>query len=201
MQWGIGSVLVAVALAFAIRYWTHGRIYVSTDNAYVNAHTVEVAAQVSGPVVALYVRDNQAVAQDQPLFQIDPRPYQLALDRAGAQLEIARQSVSQQAAAVSAAQAQLAQREAELRNARSNYACMEELVRQGFLSRQGGEAASTQLATAQAAVKAAHAAAGAAAAAQRAPADERLAAHAPQLSEAVPRFLQWRLRRTAQGEM
>ena len=53
------------------------------------------------------------------LFEIDPQPYQLAVDAAEAQLELAYQSNSQDRAAVAAARAQVAQRTAELRNAQS----------------------------------------------------------------------------------
>src|SRR5581483_1151884 len=153
----IALVLVAVAI-FGMRYWQHARTFVSTDDAYVNANTVEIAAQVSGVVTEVHVRDNQHVETGAPLFDIDPRPYQAALDKAQAQLELARQSTLQQSAAVAQAEAQLAQREAELRNATSNYERTRKLVQSGFLSEQGGETARTAVLTAQAAVQAAQAA-------------------------------------------
>jgi membrane fusion protein (multidrug efflux system) len=157
LRWAIVLVLIVVAVVFGLRYWTHGRLYISTDNAYVNAHTVEIAPQVSGAVTAVHVRDNGKVARGEPLFDIDPQPYRIALDKAEAQLALARQSVSQESAGVVAAEAEVKQREAELRNARSNVERTAQLVRQGFLSRQGGESAATQLATAQAALQAARA--------------------------------------------
>jgi len=152
----IGIAVIAVAL-FGYRYWRHSQLYVSTDNAYVNANIVEVAAQISGPVTHVYVRDNQQVKPGDPLFDIDPEPYRAALEKAQAQLRLAEQAVSQQNAAVQAAEAQVAQRRAELQNARSNNARDQRLVRQGFISRQGSEAARTQEATAVAALQAAQA--------------------------------------------
>lgn len=157
IKWLIVIAVVLVAAVFAYRYWRHSQMYVSTDNAYINANTVEIAAQVSGQVVTVHVRDNQQVNTGDPLFEIDPRPYQLALDKAQAQLQLAEQNVSQQSAAVSAAQAQVAQRQAELRNARDNNARTQQLVKQGFLSQQGAETARTQVATAEAALRAAQA--------------------------------------------
>lgn len=157
LQWAIVAAVLIAAVIFAFRYWQHARQYASTDNAYINANTVEIAAQISGPVIRVYVTDNQQVASGDPLFDIDPAPFHLAVEKAQAQLRLAEQSVGQQSAAVAAAQAQVAQREAELRNAESNNARTQRLVRQGFLSRQGSEAAGTQVATATAALHAAQA--------------------------------------------
>ncbi len=47
--------------------------------------SVEVRPRVSGYVTALGFRDGQDVTKGQLLFQIDPRPYQAALDLANAQ--------------------------------------------------------------------------------------------------------------------
>ncbi len=51
----------------------------STDDAYVQADTVNVAAQVTGPVAEINVQDHQIVAAGQLLFTIDPRPFQIAV--------------------------------------------------------------------------------------------------------------------------
>jgi membrane fusion protein, multidrug efflux system len=152
----IAAILIAAGIV-GMRYWLHSQRYVSTDNAYLNANTVQIAAQISGPVIRVYVKDNQAVKVGDSLFDIDPRSYQLALEKAQAQLHLAGQSVAQQSAAVAAAQAQVAQRAAELKNAQSNNARTQRLVKQGFLSEQGSEAARTQAATAAAALRAAQA--------------------------------------------
>ncbi|MEX3817042.1 multidrug transporter subunit MdtN [Paraburkholderia sp. BR14262] len=58
----------------------------STDDAYVYADTINVVPEVSGRIVDLSVRDNQAVRKGDLLFRIDPRPYQAALDQARARL-------------------------------------------------------------------------------------------------------------------
>jgi len=137
----IVGVVLAALIAGGVAYWLHGRGFASTDNAYVNANTVDVAAQVVGQVVEVYVRDQQRVAAGAPLFDIDPRNYEAALAKAEAQLALARQSEQQQQAAVSVARAQLAQRQAEEVNARHNEARTQQLVASGFYSKQGGEAA------------------------------------------------------------
>jgi membrane fusion protein (multidrug efflux system) len=150
--------LLAAAVIAGVAYWLHARGFASTDNAYVNADTVDVAAQVTGQVVAVYVRDQQHVEAGAPLFDIDPRNYEAAVAKAEAQLALARQNEQSQVAAVAAARAQLAQRQAEAANARHVSHRTQQLVASGFFSKQGGEEARTQAVTAEAAVHAAEAA-------------------------------------------
>jgi multidrug resistance efflux pump len=59
-------------------------------DAYVTADIVTVAPQVSGPMLRLAVTDNQSVATGDLLFTIDPRPYQIELDREKATLALAQ---------------------------------------------------------------------------------------------------------------
>ncbi|MCC6194625.1 MAG: HlyD family secretion protein [Burkholderiales bacterium] len=152
------TAIVAIAAAFAgVAYWLHARGYASTDDAYVNANTVDIAAQVPGQVTAIYIRDQQHVAAGDPLFAIDPRSYEAAVAKAQAQLALARQSVRAQEAEVAVARAQLAQRQAEEADAGHVDERTQTLVRSGFISKQGGDNAHTQLLTAQAAVRAAQA--------------------------------------------
>ena len=156
-KWSIAAVVLIGGIAAGVHYWRLSRIYVTTDNAYVNANRVEMAAQVSGPVSALYVRDQQTVKGGELLLQIDPQPYQLAVDAAEAQLEMVNQTNSQNRAAVAAAQALVAQRTAELNNARSTEQRAAELTRQKLISKQSAETSATEAATAAAAVRAAQA--------------------------------------------
>ena len=157
LKWIVAVVVLLVAAFFGIRYWIDSRHFASTDNAYVQANQVEVAAQVMGTVTEVHVRDQQAVKAGEPLFDIDPRNFEIALDRARAQLEIARQSASQESAGVASAEAVLAQRRAEASNARATWERNQQLMKSGFLSPQGAENARTQVVTAEAAVKAAEA--------------------------------------------
>src|SRR4051812_45270578 len=157
IRWIVVAVVLIVGGAIAVHYWRQSQLYVSTDNAYVNANMVEMAAQVSGPIVAIHVRDQQTVKAGEVLFEIDPRPFQLALDAARAQLELARQSNSSESAAVAMAQAQVAQRQAELRNSQANEKRAKGLIARNLVSKESAEATSTLASTAEAAVKAAEA--------------------------------------------
>jgi membrane fusion protein (multidrug efflux system) len=157
VRWLLAAVLLIAAGAIALHYWRESQLYVSTDNAYVNANIVEIAAQVSGPIVAVHVRDQQTVKTGDPLFEIDPRPFELALESAEAQLELARQSNSSESAAVAMAQAQVAQRQAELRNAQASDKRAKGLMTRNLVSKESAEATNTLASTAEAAVKAAEA--------------------------------------------
>ena len=63
---------------------------VSTDNAYARVAKTAINARVSGQVVNIAVVDNEPVRKGQVLFQINPEPLQIAVNRAQAQLSVAR---------------------------------------------------------------------------------------------------------------
>ena len=157
LKWIVAGLVLAVAAVVGWRYWSEASRYVSTDNAYVNANQVEITAQVIGPVAKVYVRDQQHVAAGDPLFDIDDSNYRIALDRAKAQLEMARQAMAQEGAGIASAEATLVQRRAEASNAQSNWNRQQTLVKSGFISPEAAETARTRLATAEAAVTAAEA--------------------------------------------
>jgi len=79
--WGGVGLLCLLGCYLAFNYLDH---HPSTDDAYVQADTINVAAQVTGPVANIYVRDHQPVAKGQVLFTIDPMPFQIAVDKAAA---------------------------------------------------------------------------------------------------------------------
>jgi membrane fusion protein (multidrug efflux system) len=83
---------IVVLLGAAYWYLTGGR-YVSTDDAYVQAARVQVSTDVSGRVVAIDVKDNEKVNTGQMLFRLDPRPFQIAVDEAKAQLATVRYQI------------------------------------------------------------------------------------------------------------
>jgi membrane fusion protein (multidrug efflux system) len=98
--------LVALAVA-AYVYATGGR-YVTTDNAYVRAGMVAVAANVGGEISKIMVRENQPVKVGDVLFQIDPEPYEIAVAEAEAELSAARLEVESLRAKLDMKQSELA---------------------------------------------------------------------------------------------
>jgi len=144
-------VLALVALSGGSAFVYYSELSRSTENAYINADVVNVAAQVSGRVTAVYIRDNQHVHKGDPLFDIDPEPFEIALSRAQADLALARQAERQDNAEVAVARAQVAQAESDLANARTSFARTRELVARHFLSQQSLDDARTRSQSLQAA--------------------------------------------------
>ncbi len=64
-----------------------------TDDASVWANYIEIAPDVAGRVVQLPVKDNQFVKKGDLLYEIDPRPYEYALEQALADQELLEQQV------------------------------------------------------------------------------------------------------------
>jgi membrane fusion protein (multidrug efflux system) len=81
--------IVAVVLALLVGgyfLWRYMGTYESTDDAQVDGHLNELSTRVSGYVTEVDVTDNQQVEKGQRLVQIDPRDYQVAVERAKADL-------------------------------------------------------------------------------------------------------------------
>ena len=86
----IGAVLL-LALGAALWAWsTSGRE--TTDDAQVDAHVTQMAARVGGTVTKVAVDDNQRVEAGALLVQLDPGDYQVAVDKARAELADAEAS-------------------------------------------------------------------------------------------------------------
>ena len=83
---------LAVVVGGAYWYYSGGR-YVGTENAYVHADMVAIAPEVDGPIAEILVHENQRVQKGDVLFRIDPRPYQIAVERAHANLAAVQQEV------------------------------------------------------------------------------------------------------------
>lgn len=153
----IALALALVALLASSAYVYYSGFSRSTENAYINADVVSVAAQVSGRVVAVHVKDNQHVRKGDALFDVDPEPFTIALERAQADLAQARQNARQDNAEVASARAMVSQAESDYANARSTYTRDKELVDQHFLSQQVLDDAQTRMQALQASVEQARA--------------------------------------------
>ncbi len=81
--------LIAAAAAAAPPLWNYLQSYQSTDDAQIDGHIDPVSSRIEGTVVRVDVEDDDRVRQGQRLVQIDPRDYEVAVDRARARLELA----------------------------------------------------------------------------------------------------------------
>jgi multidrug efflux system membrane fusion protein len=79
------AIVVAALLTGAVVI-SETTLYPRTDDAEVFANFIGIAPQVDGPITTLAVQDNAFVKQGGLLFQIDPRPYEYALQKARSDL-------------------------------------------------------------------------------------------------------------------
>jgi membrane fusion protein, multidrug efflux system len=86
----VGVVIVLIAAAAV--WWWMSRGRESTDDAQIDAHMTQIASRVGGTVLKVAVGDNQVVEAGALLVEIDPRDYQVAVDKAKAELADAEAS-------------------------------------------------------------------------------------------------------------
>ena len=106
------SVVAAVIVLTLLWYLLADRYTPYTQQARVQALIVPVAAEVSGQVTQVHAQNNQTVEAGQDLFEIDPEPFQIAVERARADLEATRRQVGASTAAIDSAVASLRAAEA-----------------------------------------------------------------------------------------
>src|SRR5258705_3639773 len=84
----LGGAIVAGAAVAVIVTLLQWETRPQTDDATVRANFVGIAPQVSGHIVELPVPDNQEVHEGDLLFVVDPRPYEITVSRAHANLAL-----------------------------------------------------------------------------------------------------------------
>lgn len=112
--------VLLVILLSLVWYLLADRYTPYTSQARVQGYVVGVAPKVSGVVTEVFVRDNQEVQADEPLFQIDTSQYAIALEKARSDLENARRQVDAGTATVESARAALRSAEANEVKARKD---------------------------------------------------------------------------------
>jgi membrane fusion protein (multidrug efflux system) len=138
---GFLALLAIAAASYATYYLVVGRLYVSTDDAYVRANNSMLGARVAGHIAAILPDDNTLVHKGDVIFRIDDGDYRIAVDAARTKIGTQEATIArfgrQVAAAVSAveqAQANLASAEAGLKRAGLDYDRQQSLSNKGFAS-------------------------------------------------------------------
>jgi len=146
----LSVLIVALAVALALHVWGILERHPRTDDATARANVVAIVPRVRGQIVKLYVEDNQAVREGDPLFEIDPDDYKLALDKANAdlaaldeQIEVARAQDAGLKFAVKAAEAAVDTANAQLMQAGDTLRRLEPLLPKGFATAEQVEQAGT----------------------------------------------------------
>jgi multidrug resistance efflux pump len=123
---GIGLVI----LLSLVWYLLGDRFTPYTTQARVQGYVVGVAPKVAGVVTQVWVHNNQEVEAGQPLFEIDPSQYRIALEKAQSDLESARRQVEAGSAAVQLARANLSAALANELKAERDYTRLQRLHRE-----------------------------------------------------------------------
>ena len=129
------------------------RMAPSSSVVVVNAFTTQVAPRVAGEVIEVGVVDNQEVGQGDVLFQLDPRPFDLAVQQAEANLAQAEQTAKSSAASLASAEAQLTQARAQFETVTVAAERARELHRGGVSSKAQLDQAEAELIGAEAALQ------------------------------------------------
>jgi membrane fusion protein (multidrug efflux system) len=93
-RWRVGGIVLVVLILIAGIFWLRSRGKETTDDAQVDGHITQIAARVGGTVTKVLVTNNQAVKAGDVLVEIDPRDYQIAVERAKAELADAQATAS-----------------------------------------------------------------------------------------------------------
>src|SRR4051812_33185433 len=124
----LGAIIVLTLIVASLAwYFISDRLTPYTSQARVQAFVVPVAAEVSGNVLKVYVKNNDNVQPGQRLFDIDQTQYQIALQRSRSDYESVQRSVNASRLAVEAAKAALQAAEADRVNAEQDARRLEQI--------------------------------------------------------------------------
>jgi membrane fusion protein (multidrug efflux system) len=158
------AVIVLIAAAAVLIWWLDARQYESTDDAFIDARTVSISAQINGAIVEVPADDNQDVQAGAVLARIDERDYRAAVDQAKAQVDQAVAGLANLDAQVEAQQARIDEAEKQVSGAQAALTFSQEentraqeLLRRGAGTQQQAQQTASDLRQKQAALDAAQA--------------------------------------------
>jgi membrane fusion protein, multidrug efflux system len=132
------AVIAAIVIVAIVLWWLQARNYESTDDAFIDARTVQISAQVAAAVVDVPVTDNQEVDAGAVLVRLDNRDYKAALDQANAQVEQAQASIANLDAQLAAQEARIDQADKQVTQAQAALTfAQQEAERYQGLAKQG----------------------------------------------------------------
>jgi len=159
---GWGFVILAIVASVITYAWNSRNP--RCNNGVLVADMIGIAPRVSGPIKELPIKDNQFVHKGDLLFEIDPAPYEIAVQAAKANLAMAEGAlknaglqIAAQEDQAKAAQASLDQAQAKLATAKDNYDRIAPLLAKHYASAQDVSDAKNTMQSAQAGVAASQA--------------------------------------------
>lgn len=87
---GIIIAVVVILVLVALGFWWHSTYYEDTDDAQINGHLIQISSRISGQVIHVDVDENQQVKKGDPICELDPRDYEVAVENAKAALASAQ---------------------------------------------------------------------------------------------------------------
>ena len=129
------TALIIAGIVATVAYWLNTSGYESTDDAFIDARTVSISAQVGAAIVDVPVTDNQLAEAGAVLVRLDDRDFRAQVDTANAQIEQAKANIDAKVAAqqarVDQAEKQTAQSQAALTFAQQQEKRYTTLVQKG----------------------------------------------------------------------
>lgn len=135
----VALVVVVLLVLIALLYALMDRYVPSSPRGVVSANVVQIAPRVSGTVIRVHVSDDAVVQAGDPLFSLDPRPFELAVQQAEANLGTALQTVDASGASLVAAQAAVTQARTTLENTRAEADRTFQLEERGIVAAARGD--------------------------------------------------------------
>lgn len=143
----ITLIVVIVSVLFFIWYVLSDRYVPYTDQARINGLMLPIVPRVSGNITKSNVHLHSKVNIGDTLFQIDRRPFQLAVDKAEANVENTAQTVAARTASVKSSAGRLGVARAQLDRAQRNWNRVQKVLKEnpGALSQADKDQAETAL--------------------------------------------------------
>jgi membrane fusion protein, multidrug efflux system len=145
----VGCLVGAVVVVFLL-YEASAQFYAYSGDAFVDGDVVYVAPEVSGPVARISVSDDARVKPGDLIAEIDPTPFQLALNAAQAEIALANLRAKSAEDALAESSANLAAALAASQDADSERGRIEALFRTQDVSAEAMESARSRAAEATA---------------------------------------------------
>lgn len=146
-----GILVVAVGSGY---YWLTGGRYISIDDAYIRAAKEVLATDVTGIVQEIPVKEGQRVAKGDILLRLDPRPFDIAVSAAKANLGGTISSLNAMKLEYKRMLADVGVKEAQVASDQANFERFAALVKRGGVTRSEYDNARYQLAANQQSVSA-----------------------------------------------
>ena len=108
------AIISIVVLVAVLLWWLQARQYESTDDAFIDARTVQIGSQINAAIVDVPVDDNQMVEKGAVLVRLDDRDYIAQRDQATANVANLNAQIVAQQAKIEQANKQVTQAEAAL---------------------------------------------------------------------------------------